>query len=108
MFAGPVELVALAHPQRDLAGVDGEIARVLRGGAAHSGDELECGHVFARFDPAEEGPGRIGQQHGVARIGDGNTEAQAVGEKAAVVRAELRGIGGSGSGRGLRRGHDGA
>ena len=105
---GAGELVALAHPERDLARVDGEIARVLGRGAAHSGDELECGHGFARLDPAEERPGRVGQQHGVARIGDGNTEAQAVGEEAAVVGAELRRIGGRGSGRGLRRGDDGA
>ena len=105
---GAGELVVLAHPERDLAGIDGEIAGVLGRGAAHAGDELECGHGFTRFDPAEEGPGRIGQQHGVVRIGDGHTEAQAVGEEAAVVGAELRGIGGSGSGRGLRRGDDGA
>ena len=37
---GAGELVVLAHPERDLAGIDGEIARVLGGGAAHAGDEF--------------------------------------------------------------------
>ena len=105
---GTGELVVLAHPERDLAGIDGEIARVLGGGAAHSGDEFKRVHGPGGFDPAEEGPGRVGQQHRVARIGDGDTEAQAVGQEAAVIWAELRRIGGNGSGRGLRRGNDGA
>ena len=99
---GAGELVALAHPQRNLAGIDGEIARDLGGGAAHPGDKLECGHGLGGFEPAEERPGRIGKKDGVARIRDGDTETQAVGEEAAVVGAELRRIGGRG--RSLRYG----
>ena len=105
---GAGELVAIAHPQRDLAGIDGEIARDLGGGTAHPGDELECCHGFGGFEPAEERPGRIGKKDGVARIADGDTKAQAVGQEAAVVGAELRRIGGRGSGRRLRRGDCGS
>ena len=71
---GAGELVVLAHPERDLAGIDGEIASVLGRGAAHAGDELRMRpDGFGGFDPAEEGPGRIGEQDGVVRIGDGHS-----------------------------------
>ena len=65
---GGGELVVFAEPEDDFSGIEAKVARVFGGRAAEPGDERKGVDWVGGFDPAEERPGRVGEQYGIARV----------------------------------------